>query len=227
MINIVCTLSIHPDNYKRPVYDKSWVDKLYSSLKKHLETEFKFHCFTNVIASSDVEYEIIPLDLQGHWGWWNKLEMFRPGLFDGPCLNIDIDNVICKDFSQVLKNLPDDRILMPVEPYKNIYNSSLVYWNGNFSEIYTKFQNNPEPIKKQYQWPTENEPSIGDGAYIKYMAGDKLIAFDKFVPEGFFNWKHHKVETEINDPTFLFFLGEQKPFNYLDLKQVKENWRIH
>lgn len=225
-MNIVCTLSIHNDNYKRPVYDKKWVDILFSSLKKHLKTEFKFHCFSNDLKQSECEYQIIPLN-GSHWGWWNKLEMFAPGLFDGPCLNIDIDNVICKDFSTVLENLPQNKILMPVEPYKNIFNSSLVYWNGDFSEIYLNFVKNAEIIKEQYHLPSESEPSIGDGAYIKNIAFDRLEAFDKHVPAGFFNWRHHKVKTDINDPTFIFFLADQKPTNNMHLDIVKENWKIH
>ena len=226
MINIVCTLSIHNDNYKRPVYNKTWVDILFSSLNRHLKTNFKFYCLSNDLDQSQCEYEVIPLT-GNHWGWWNKLEMFTPGLFKGPCLNIDIDNVICKDFSAVLHNLPSNKILMPIEPYKNIYNSSLVYWDGNFSEIYLNFLKHADNIKEKYNLPSSSEPSIGDGAYIKNLVYDRLEAFDNYVPEGFFNWKHHKVVTEINDPTFIFFLAEQKPTNNMHLPQVKNNWKIH
>lgn len=226
MINIVCTLSIHKDNYKRPVYNKTWVDILFSSLNKHLETDFKFHCLSNDLDQSQCEYQVIPLK-GDHWGWWNKLEMFTPGLFQGPCLNIDIDNVICKDFSDALNHLPQNKILMPVEPYKDIFNSSLIYWDGDFSHIYLNFLNDAEKIKQQYHLPSNSEPSIGDGAYIKNIVQDKLQAFDDYVSPGFFNWKHHKVETNIEDPTFIFFLGEQKPTNNLHLSHVQNNWKIH
>lgn len=49
-------------------------------------------------ASGRVELE--PMT-RGWPGWWSKIELFRPGLFDGPTLYLDLDTIALGDLSSL------------------------------------------------------------------------------------------------------------------------------
>lgn len=225
-LDIVCVLKIEPDNYKRPVYSKMWVDRLYKSLKRHMSIPFQFTCLSNDLNNKDCEYSVISLVDDSHWGWWNKLEVFRKDLFHGPALLLDLDLVVCKDLAPILKNLPQDKILLPKEPldWTDALNTSFVYWNGDYSKIYSEFVKNQDKIKEKFQWSTTECPAIGDGAYIPTVVGDVIEDFNDYVPEGFFGWKHHLQKTELNDPGVIIFTSTEKPYNNLDIDLVAKNW---
>lgn len=217
-LTVISVCKIDTTNQKRPIYSKEWVDRLYRSVCRNISIPFEFVCMSNDISSSD--YTVIPLILDS-WGWWNKIEIFRSNLFKGPCLYIDIDNIICKNITSVISGLPQDQMLMPVEPYNNILNSSVMFWNGDYSHVFDYYANNQHLVVDRYKQPSEHNNTIGDQAYIKDMVPN-LSAFDNYVPKGFFGWKHHKVDTTLVDPSMIVFTSTQKPSNNLDL--VKPYW---
>lgn len=217
-LTVISVCTIEPTNWKRPVYSKDWVDRLYRSVQRNINIPFEFVCFSNDITSND--YRIIPLITKA-WGWWNKIEIFRPDLFDGPCLYIDIDNVICKNITNNLVNLPSDRMLMPVEPYNSILNSSVIFWNGNYKYVYDYYINNQNAVINQYQSSSEKSHTIGDQAFIRNIVS-YIEPFDNYVPDNFFGWKHHIVGEKINNPSIIVFTGSEKPTNNQEL--VKQHW---
>lgn len=221
-LTVISVCSVDKTNWKRPVYSKDWVDRLFNGVRRHLNLPFEFVCMSNDISSTD--YKIIPL-INEAWGWWNKIEIFRPNLFKGPCLYIDIDNVICNNITDAINELPQDKILMPMEPYNNILNSSVMYWNGDYSQIYQYYVANQNQVIEQYASPTATNNTIGDQAFIKDMVTN-LSAFDDYVPDNFFGWKHHIAGEAIDNPSILIFTGSEKPTNNLALEQVKQNWVI-
>jgi len=82
------------------IYNKNWVDKMKRALDRHMSTLFEFLPLTDQThdyASHDIQYD--------HDGYWNKLELFRPSLYDGPTLYIDLDNVITGDLSPLIQSL--------------------------------------------------------------------------------------------------------------------------
>lgn len=218
-LNIVTVCTIENDNYKRPVYDKQWVDKLYKALVRNLHIPFNFYCFSNDISSD--EYTVLPLKNKT-WGWWNKLEVFNH-VFDGPCMYLDLDIVICGDITDAVSQLPIDSFLMTKEPYKDLYNSSIMLWNGDYKYLYNDYNQNKSDIETQYQMPTTKQPAIGDGAYIKDKLENNVQLLDRYLPMDFINWKHHKVITAITNPKMLIFTATEKPHNS-DLQLVKNNW---
>ena len=221
-LNVVCVLKVEADNYKRPIYNKSWVDKLYRAVKRNYSKNFNFVCCTNDIDQSD-DYQVEPLSLNS-WGWWNKLDLFAPNKFVGPTLFLDLDVVVCKDFTGTFDQLCKDKLFLCMEPYKNLPNSSVMYWNGDLSELYLEFVKNQQNITAKYQYPSNKNSAIGDGAFIAEQLKDRVKSLDNYVEDGFFNWKHHKVKTEIVDPTMLIFTSTEKPTNNLDLQIIKNNW---
>src|SRR4051812_39102361 len=71
-------------------YSSRYVDVLQSMVARHLSLPHRFVCLTDV---TDVGCERIPLETD--WpGFYAKIELFRPGLFHGPVLYLDLDTVI-------------------------------------------------------------------------------------------------------------------------------------
>ena len=222
-LTVICICTIDPTNWSRPVYSKMWVDRLYRAVKRNLHIPFDFVCMSNDLDQNECDYHIHKLETNS-WGWWYKFEMFKPGQFSGPCLYIDLDNLICKDITDTVKNLPQDLFLMPVEPYKDILNGSMIFWNGDYSDLYLEYVDRQEQIVDQYRYATEQQPATGDQGFFKDRLHN-LQAFDNYAPKNFFGWKHHIAGTHINDPSVLIFTGSEKPTNNPDLDLVKLHWK--
>ena len=119
--------------------------------------------------------------------------------------------------------LPVDEFLMTKEPYKDLYNSSVMFWNGDYRCLYQDYVNDKNNIELHYKLPSTKQPAIGDGAYIKDKLENSVQLFDRYLPMDFINWKHHKVVTAITNPKMLIFTATEKPHNS-DLQLVKNNW---
>lgn len=76
-------------------YDASWVGRLERAAARHLAPD-RFVCLSDM----DVPCERIPLE-HGWPGWWSKLELFRPGLFDGTVFYVDLDTLLVGDCTAV------------------------------------------------------------------------------------------------------------------------------
>lgn len=153
MINIVCVLR----SGGKVGYDATWVEKLYSAVRRHVTIPNRFVCLSDV----DVCCERIPLNDTGK-GFWSKLQLFKPNMFTGPVLYIDLDTVICKNIDDIIKRVQGEQFVMWVETDKQIHSSALMYWNGDFSNIWNKYKENPEHWHSLYASP----PLYGDQAVI-------------------------------------------------------------
>lgn len=91
MITVACVLKTGG------TYTREWVHALKRGLNRHLDG-FEFVCLTD-------DPGLTPLwrvPLQHGWpGWWSKLELFRPGLFDGPVLYLDLDTLVVGDLAEL------------------------------------------------------------------------------------------------------------------------------
>jgi hypothetical protein len=222
-LTVTTVCSVH-HNQKRPTYSKMWVDRLYAGIKRNLDIPFEFVCFSNDIESDD--YRIEPLTTDS-WGWWNKLEQFKKSLFTGPVLSLDLDIVICKNLTDGLNALPKNSLLMLREPHEfqpdqSIENSSVVFWDGDYSFLFDNYVAHKDEICNQYASPLNKRMS--DQGYIAESVDVKFI--DDYVPANYMAWKHHITgDRNIdNDPTLLIFTSTEKPTNNGHLKLVKENW---
>ena len=99
MMNFVCVLRQDPATKKHPgFYDKEWVNKLRNGVKRNYSKPFNFVCLSNV----ETDVETIPLE-SDFTNWWAKLEIFRPNLFTGPVTYLDLDIVLCNNFTNILR----------------------------------------------------------------------------------------------------------------------------
>jgi len=81
------------------IYDERYVNKLASAVKRHMppDVDYKFVCLMDSaegVIDLNLVDTIIPLEYNLP-GWWSKLELFRPELFeDSQVLYLDLDTLI-------------------------------------------------------------------------------------------------------------------------------------
>lgn len=69
---------------------REYVRKMRAMVSRNLTIPHEIVCLT------DAEHDgvrCIPLE-PGRSGWWNKIQLFKPGLFEGRALYIDLDSII-------------------------------------------------------------------------------------------------------------------------------------
>ena len=217
MINFVCVYHDNKKN-KKTSYSHDYVLKLKNMIARNYTRPYQFHCLSNV----NLPIQTIPL--KHNWiGWWSKVELFRPNLFDGPVFYLDLDILICNNFEYILDKLD----------YKNFYmikgvdtksinaNSSIMSWQGDYSFIYENFQQNTEAIMSKYH----KGILIGDQAYTQASLTNMKFMDDEIGQ--FVNWQHHSITQEkyLPTPTFTIYAGRfKKPHLQKDNPLVKKYW---
>jgi len=105
MLTVACVYWKGYFEGREDIFNSIYVDKLFNMVKRNLTIPFNFVCLTNYIDHHTM-YDTEPL--QNNWpGWWSKVELFRPGLFEGRVLYIDLDTLILKDLSAFV-NFPSN-----------------------------------------------------------------------------------------------------------------------
>ena len=138
----------------REVYDSSWVAKLRNMVARNLPMEHRFVCLSNA------DVPCVKIDLIHDWpGFWSKIELFRPGLFEGRVLYLDLDIVITGDLTPFVEFPSKFAIIKTWAPPKLMvyegkkiageYNSSVMVWDaGAGDSVYTQFD--PDIMEEIY-----------------------------------------------------------------------------
>lgn len=90
-VTVACVLRSGGD------FTPEWVYALKRGLCRHL-SNFQFACLTDIPGIPPVWR--VPLEF-GWPGFWAKMELFRPGAFDGPVLYLDLDSLPVGDLSAI------------------------------------------------------------------------------------------------------------------------------
>lgn len=77
-------------------YSPDYVNKLYAMVKRNLALPHTFYCFTEDTTGINPKIETRPLEDNELFGWWHKLILFKPEVYDlvGRTLYLDLDLVI-------------------------------------------------------------------------------------------------------------------------------------
>lgn len=218
MITIACVLRAGG----KVGYDATWVDKLHNMVKRNVTRPFRFICLSDV----PVNCERIALSSIGQ-GYWAKLQLFEKGLITGPVLYFDLDTVICNNIDELIdKLLQQNQLVMWKDPDYNISSSAIMYWNGNYSDIYNSYILNRKYYEDRYSQANQGvERQIGDQAVISNMVEHSFI--NDFIPS---SWIHvvSKDDTryDLSECRILIFRkANNKPSNKQDHPLVKEHWK--
>jgi alpha-N-acetylglucosamine transferase len=116
-------------------YSPIWIERLQHMVEKNLSIPHRFVCLSN----TEVPCERI--SLKQNWpGWWSKVELFRPNLFEDRVLYLDLDLLVLNDLESFV-NYPSEfsiihtssgkRGVIPRKDGLEIkkYNSSIMVFN--------------------------------------------------------------------------------------------------
>lgn len=144
------------------IYGPEWVYAVAMGVLNNLANKtprFRFACCSDYGEADLVAGEILPgqascypqlIPLEHDLpGWWSKLELFRPGLFDGPVLYLDLDTLVTGDLTDLLAYRGDFAMLSGF--YRpNLAESGVMAWTPgpHTDAIWEAFMRNPEHAMK-------------------------------------------------------------------------------
>lgn len=209
MITVACVLKAGG------IYDAEWVAKLQRGVARHLTVEHRFVCLSDV---EGVPCERIPLT-ESWPGWWSKIALWRPGLFDGPVLYLDLDSVVVGSLDAIATY--PHRFTMAHEYYRpHLLCSTAMAWSGDYSRIYWAFATDPVGIAHHYDKELPGG-RIGDQAFIEdYLDEWPPDTFrDLFGERSIASYKVHKChDAPPADAAVVSFHGRPKPH------EIKTGW---
>jgi hypothetical protein len=102
--------------------------------------------------------------------WWSKIELFRPGIFDGPVLYLDLDTIVVGSLDAIASY--PHRFTMADDPWPRDGTpgpkcSAVMAWRGDYSVIFNRFSAAPDAIAHRYDVEEPNRGRIGDQAFIE------------------------------------------------------------
>jgi hypothetical protein len=196
MLTFACVLRSGGD------YTPAHVAHLRDSVARHLKMPHRFVCLSDV----DVPCERIAL-IHNWSGWWSKIELFRPCIFEGPVMFADLDTIAVGSMDDlalghrftVLSNFwSADRI-----------GSGLMAWNMDASSIYHAFLRGPERFMREYR-TTEK---WGDQGFIFAHAPTAFDRWQRKFPGRIVSWKMHcKNERVPGTASIVCFHGKPRPW---------------
>jgi hypothetical protein len=201
------------------VFTRDYVERLRSAVSRHMSQDHIFVCLTN---KPEYAYD---MPLLHDWpGYWSKVEMFRPGLFDGPVVYLDLDTVIIGPIDWMAPPCPQTFAMY--WHARGIWSSAFMAWWGDHSALYEGFAAEPEMWRRQYgHWPMK-----GDQAFLSEyarMSGVEIQDLAAWGPQLSVQvWPKRKEVTEFPETTsLLYFKARRKPHLFTDHPIVRGHWR--
>jgi len=195
MLNVICLK--HGTKYST-----AYANNLYNMIQRHLRMPHRFVCFTDDPKDLNPGIEVRLLPHNNIQGWWWKPYIFKADHFPEGDTNfyIDLDMVIVKGIDHYMDYLPEEfvglrdvgRVFRP--DYQKLGSAVLKWPAGKFSEIWDRFETDPNVARKYH----------GDQDWIWSLCRDKI----KFFPD---EWiRSYKWEIRSRDE--LTTLGPQSKF---------------
>lgn len=212
MLNIVC---LNAGNYLGRGVE--YVNILANMVARNIskDTAYKFICFTDTLGEYDKEIDIRLLPVSGLDGWYNKLALFKEGLFpDGDrILYLDLDTVIVGGLDEIIKYDGEFAILRDFYRPDGLQ-SSVMAWKAGFgTKIWQSYEVNHYP-----------KIDGGDQAWIERCSKIEMIApeilQDKY-PSCFVSYKVHAKSNIPKNAKMVVFHGLPRPH------EVTNGWMPH
>ncbi len=164
-------------------YPAEHVNILRAMVSRNLDIPHRFVCMTDDRRGLDNDIEPFAAP-DGMPGWWAKLGLFRPGMFQGRVLYLDLD--VC--VTGRLEPLVQDRGIVK-DWHLPGFNSSVIVWDGDdLSSVWTLFR--PEDmgrLRGDQDWLNEvipQYPTFPTGMVVDHLgagdwppAGAAVVAF--------------------------------------------------
>lgn len=185
-----------------PLYTPAWVHRLRRNVAAHLG-EHRFACLSDIEVEG---VETIPLK-HGWPGWWSIVEVFRPGLFTGRVLYLDLADLVVRPLDPFFEG-EGFRIarspLIPA-PMHGRFASGLMAFDAGDTEIYDRFAPQAGNVIRRLH---------GDQEWIEELRPD-AATFDQHMTAGF---RGECVAGPPEDARVIFVHGQPKPH------QISAGW---
>ena len=204
-LNIVCV-------WWGDLYPIQYVETLRDSVERNITIPYDFYCITDRLVAPD---GMIHIPCENQTGWWQKVNLFKPGLFEGRTLYLDLDVVITGSLDLIASSEGEMVMIENFGPNKGhaAYNSSCMLWTPSelTEKIYTSFDDSIMGILH------------GDQCWIWRVLRDNIKAFRKDLLD---SYKYHKTGTwsrKTQDTSVWVFHGRPNPHEVND-DWVKRAW---
>lgn len=187
MLTVACVLR------SGRVYDTGWVARLQRGVAEHTAAPHRFVCLSDV----DVPCERIPLEAD--WPrWWGKVELFRPGLFTGPVVYLDLDTIVTGDVARLARDAGFG--MMPDVYRAGGWCSTAMAWSGDAGQdIWDRFTSDPDGYMTRFR-------ALGDQGLVEHVMGDRVTALD-----GVASYREHALAGPPEWAVAVAFHGVPKP----------------
>jgi len=182
-------------------YSPAYVYALREAVAEHLSLPHRFICITGYeLPGIEIIDPVAPYP-----GWWSKLNLFAPGIANGPSLYFDLDVVVTGSLDY-LADFAEHKFSAPANWARSGHGgiqSSVMAWRGNWHAPFDYIQP---------QWPAVTERLWGDQELLWEMLGDNWVR----IP-GIYSYKYHcRNGDHPADMAVCVFHGEPKPVDVSD-----------
>lgn len=182
-------------------YHPAYVYALKEAVEKNLSIPHVFKCITtHRLIGINCVTPFVP-----YHGWWSKLNLFTPGMADGPSIYLDLDVVITGSLDY-LAEYAQTEFAAPANWARSGHGgiqSSVMAWRGKLTTPY-------EYIKPQ--WPEVTKRLWGDQELLWELFGDKWERIPRV-----YSYKYHCAGvSQPSDMSVCVFHGKPDPHEVND-----------
>lgn len=235
-LHVACLIHGH-------VYDWTYVERLYNSVRRNTTYEVVFHVFTEYtreVPSHMIRHDLVEWpDVHGpRKSWWYKMQIYNPAHYSGPLLYFDLDTVILKSIDWIPK-LPI-RYFWASRDFRQLWrpthrgiNSSVMWWDTQrFDWMYQEFEKrNIYHLMKQYQGDQDYASDLLTDRDLRYFPPNYTASWRWQCLDGGMDFRTRKylapnTGTQVDPQTsILIFHGSPKPHELLHDRVVKNFWQ--
>jgi glycosyltransferase involved in cell wall biosynthesis len=209
-LNIVCVKH-------GTMYGPEYVNRLFDMVRRNLPAgNYRFTCFTEDATGIDPEYHIRPLP-EGLSGWWNKLYLFKEGLFPKGerVIFFDLDTVIVGQLDAIVNYSGAFATLRDFWRPEGLGPAVILWEAGQHTAIWQRFDDAGRPLEGH-----------GDQSWLQwYFVNKPLDILQDHFPGDFVSFKTHCHPYPPKGTKVVCFHGEPRPHN-CNVPWVADVWKV-
>lgn len=165
-------------------FTDDYVYKMRDSLAQHSKAHNRFVCLTDQRLR---DIECVPFSRRAV-GWWNKLDLFRPGLFNGPVAYFDLDTMFVGDITDMLELRSSFACTTDWLGRGTTINSTMMLWDARVAAIGAIYAASTQGAEEKY---SKGWQRWGDQGFIQDHLPIPFISLNQLYPGRIVSYKIH------------------------------------